>query len=527
MEGKGKEKLKAAQGGSEEAGLILPEREKGTFDANRFAHSLFPGFKALHKNDFLSDLTLVVGSEKIKCHRMVLCLWSETFRSMLGGVWQESTLEELPVSVDPEDYETFKHMIAYMYTGEMDFVNGTNILSVVALSSYYDIDSLKEACGSILAEIVGPRNIVLFLEVVDQFKVDTLKAACAEYLATQFGELLDDDRLLEMSLPMWAEIMQTDEIQIRSEQQLYEGVIRYANQWLKEDPQLRDGVLSTLLPLVRFPVMPPQYLNQMVEADETLQHLPVVQELLHEAYRYFVYDKSLDEDHPRIKRRSGFSFDTDKCGPGINISDDKYTVTHTGTGSWTNVRCLQPFTPFRNQIEFQLNQCSSVMLGVVCGDVIRSCYAGTYGNAWTWYNSGQIYNAGSTTYISNYGASDVLGIQVDVEAKTIKWYKNGSSIHTTTANFSAGEDVYPIACFSGIGDGVTIPAIPKYAHKMNPIHLKKSTASLNKSIGGKAPSLSSSIAGSSKLSSSMGSSSKANFIAAKSLIQRFADFAGF
>ncbi len=41
------------------------------------------------------------------------------------------------------DVEDFKLMLKHMYTGETDFINGQNVLSLLSLASYFNIHSLK------------------------------------------------------------------------------------------------------------------------------------------------------------------------------------------------------------------------------------------------------------------------------------------------------------------------------------------------------------------------------------------------
>jgi len=52
------------------AGLHL-KREKRKFNAKLYGRTIQKGFSKLHKDESLSDLTLVVGDEKIPVHRMV------------------------------------------------------------------------------------------------------------------------------------------------------------------------------------------------------------------------------------------------------------------------------------------------------------------------------------------------------------------------------------------------------------------------------------------------------------------------
>lgn len=104
------------------------------FDAALFGQTVQKGFSKMYNDPLLSDITLLVGEERIPAHRMVLCAWSETFRSMLSQEWKESHLRELPIHIEAEDNEHFKNMLKYMYTGDVSFVRGGNVIHLVRYS---------------------------------------------------------------------------------------------------------------------------------------------------------------------------------------------------------------------------------------------------------------------------------------------------------------------------------------------------------------------------------------------------------
>lgn len=98
---------------AQEAGQLLKIDAKGRpFDAALFGETVVKGFEKMYNNPLLSDISLVVGLEKLPAHRMVLCAWSDTFRSMLENKdWAESSLHDLPIHLDdPEDQLHFKNM---------------------------------------------------------------------------------------------------------------------------------------------------------------------------------------------------------------------------------------------------------------------------------------------------------------------------------------------------------------------------------------------------------------------------------
>lgn len=88
--------------------------------------------------------------------------------------------------------------------------------------------------------------------------------------------------------------MQSDDILVDSEEKIWAAVMRYAD--MHKDK--RDEILQTVrslffilliffqvLPSIRFSFLSVDFLLEKVEGDPSIQHLPCVRKLLHEAYR--------------------------------------------------------------------------------------------------------------------------------------------------------------------------------------------------------------------------------------------------
>ena len=111
-------KKKDDKGKTKEPDLGAIPQATGEFNAARFGSAIHRRLPNLFNNAMVSDIRLKVGEEKLHCHRAILCAWSDTFNSMLSNRgWGESELEELPINVEPSDFENFKGMIEYMYKG--------------------------------------------------------------------------------------------------------------------------------------------------------------------------------------------------------------------------------------------------------------------------------------------------------------------------------------------------------------------------------------------------------------------------
>jgi len=84
------------------------------FDAATFGGQLQNGIKALYNSDFLSDIDLLFGEEKMRAHKFVLYAWSTRFQELLSN---EPTVQELRVDLKPDEVPHFKVLLEFMYTG--------------------------------------------------------------------------------------------------------------------------------------------------------------------------------------------------------------------------------------------------------------------------------------------------------------------------------------------------------------------------------------------------------------------------
>lgn len=432
--------------------LYLPATKR-PFNAILYGDMVQKGFAHLYGDTKISDVTLVLGddAEKIPVHRIVLRVWSEAFRTLLENVAKNA---DVPIALDKEDVEHFKLMLKHMYTGDTDFVNGDNVLALLSLASHFGIHSLKETCGELLGELVTDDNLFFFLDVVDKYEVKALESACGSHLAEHFQDLVNNGKLDDLEPSTWAEIVKTDDIRVKSEEELFEAVIRYAGKFKQKEA--REHALTTILPFVRFPFMSPRFLVTKVEGDESIASLPLVQDLLHEAYRFRVNPSSVK--NIRSQPRKGYRFEDEQCHPSITLSEDKLKATVKGSVGWVNVRCMTPLSRESPYIEFKVENgtAGQLMLGVVAGTCSTSGYAGQYNNGWTYYSSGQVYNSSSTPATGQaYGNGDTVGVFVEFDKNTLHFFKNGKSSTSTPVSIGT-QQLYPSVSMSTLGNCVSL-----------------------------------------------------------------------
>lgn len=464
-----KRKDKEKVGAEEEELIISIPKGNREFDSGIFGATIQKGFAKLFKDDKLSDITLIVGDEKIPAHKLVLCAWSDTFRAMLDGAnWAESEMKELKINVEEEDNDNFKYMLEYMYTGNSAFIDESNVMPLISLANYYGIHALKEVCGKLLGQQISESNIFYLLDLVDKYDCTQLAVQCGKYLAcnfmTMWREPTNKERMLSLSVDTWAGMFQSDDLLIPSEQELYEVMVEYASQFKDENKQI--AVYERLLPYIRLSLLSMKFLTTVVEKNRLICKLPILPALLFETYRYKAYPYVVPKVPYKTSYRNGLQrFDTEKKGNTLQISEDGLKGTWTN-GSWEAVRVLNPFSTSYVYCEFKCATASNVMIGVMVGTVNFQSYPGQYANGYCVHNQGGThYHAGSSSTMSgmSFTNNDRVGVGFDYKEGKLKYYKNGNFV--ASFNLDEGTDINQtyasVACASSnVVSVVNLPPLP-------------------------------------------------------------------
>jgi len=104
--------------------------------------------------------------------------------------------------VDDDDVPLFKLLLEYMYTGNDDFVDDTNVIALISMTNYYGIQALKEVCGKLLGTQISQGNLFYLLDLVDKYDCKQLAAQCGAFLACNFAPILAENKKRVLSLPV-------------------------------------------------------------------------------------------------------------------------------------------------------------------------------------------------------------------------------------------------------------------------------------------------------------------------------------
>jgi len=224
--------------------------------------------------------------------------------------------------------EYFKIMILYIYTGTVKVVS-SQAIPLLSLANDYGVIPLRESCGEAIGSTLESGNIFFLLHVADKFSCKSLRTACGRYLAENFGDLMEQDRLMQLDVDTWVEMLKNDEIKVKSEYELLKYVVHFAKQFKEKGEMI--STLEKMLPNIRFPFLPAEMLVE-IENDSTFKGVKCLKDLLFEAYKYKAIPEIMKKNGPsRRKFVEIFTWNSDSA---LTISDDGCTVTKIGGNGW-------------------------------------------------------------------------------------------------------------------------------------------------------------------------------------------------
>ena len=177
---------------------------------NNHADNILERMYKCYEEGKLCDVTLVVGANEIKTHRLVLNSFSLFFNGLFDDCWSDSKKDK--IEIEEFDEVALKCILQFAYTGELK-LNTSNVLKVLAASNFLQLVQLnfvKESVGDYLKEKVNKDNCAAMLAIAEQFSVVQLKKFLVKYVARNFYQVSQSEDFLELPVELFLEILQSN-----------------------------------------------------------------------------------------------------------------------------------------------------------------------------------------------------------------------------------------------------------------------------------------------------------------------------
>lgn len=180
----------------------------------------------LRRHRELCDVVLNVGGRKIFAHRVILSACSPYFRAMFTGELEESRQTE--VTIRDIDENAMELLIDFCYTAHI-IVEESNVQTLLPAACLLQLAEIQDICCEFLKRQLDPTNCLGIRAFADTHSCRELLRIADKFTQHNFQEVMESEEFLLLPVGQLVDIICSDELNVRSEEQVFNAVMS----WLK------------------------------------------------------------------------------------------------------------------------------------------------------------------------------------------------------------------------------------------------------------------------------------------------------
>ena len=235
----------------------------------------------LYADTDLSDLVLKVGQRQFSTHKLILCMCSDVFKTMLtSSTWPESHSSRVILQEEPECADVFEDFLKYFYNGCISLDCHT-VLPLLTLADKYNVQDLSKSCLDYMCTHCLPSSgghIISWLQYSVICGHKALEEICRNFVTYNFSMVLQTQEFNLMNTDILLSFLKSSDVVVEEEFSMYRAMktwlLHQSSQTMQDiinvDTHFSDLFLKIMCH-VRFPMM---QLNQLasLESDSFVSH---------------------------------------------------------------------------------------------------------------------------------------------------------------------------------------------------------------------------------------------------------------
>ena len=255
----------------------------------------------------------IIRQHKFYIHSTWLAVQSSYFRSLFFSGMKESNAKEVHVQISTNEEQSHLMLLEAMYKIDtLDNSRVDELLDILQLAHKYDVKFVFKKCKYCLQDAVDSletcEQIMHFIKIDNIITdVEDLVSSLQSFLAKEFSPLdktWQTTRFKELCEPSLKYLLSSDELVTVSENTVFHALMY----WIEErgiENVLESQELPSLLSVVRFELIPVDYLYNIVQHNPVAKKLPDFNDHYLRGISYHALSKDITESLPSqsVKRK--------------------------------------------------------------------------------------------------------------------------------------------------------------------------------------------------------------------------------
>ncbi|VAH73741.1 unnamed protein product [Triticum turgidum subsp. durum] len=238
--------------------------------------------------------TPILTVKTLHINSAILAARSRFFLKLFSNGMNESDQTHPRIRIADSEENAFMELLSFMYSGKLTTIEPTLLLDILMASDKFEVLSCMRYCSQLLRSLpMTTESALLYLDhpcsLSMAVEVQGVVGAAREFLAEKYKILDKFEELMNISLSGIEVIFSSTDIQVASEDAVYNFLLEWARARYLEPEERREILSSRLLPLVSFSHMTCAALQEILAStDDDIDREQVTKRinevLLHKAY---------------------------------------------------------------------------------------------------------------------------------------------------------------------------------------------------------------------------------------------------
>ncbi|CAL9764939.1 unnamed protein product [Musa acuminata subsp. burmannicoides] len=216
------------------------------------------------------DSPPVISIKSLSVSSTILSAKSPFFYKLFSNGMQESDQQHATLRIDASEEAALMELLSFMYSGKLSTTSPTLLLDVLMVADKFEVVSCMRHCCQLLKSLpMSQESALLYLELPSSISMASalqpLTEAAKEFLVNSFKDLTkNQDGLMELPLVGMEAVLSSDDVQVASEDALYDLVLKWARRHHPKLEERQEVFGARLGRLIRFPYMSSRKLRKVL-----------------------------------------------------------------------------------------------------------------------------------------------------------------------------------------------------------------------------------------------------------------------
>ncbi|XP_044477257.1 BTB/POZ domain-containing protein POB1-like [Mangifera indica] len=250
--------------------------EESPVDAGLKSSLNCDGEEATHSNDssWSMDCSTVLRVKTVHISSPILAAMSPFFYKLFSNGMRESEQRHVTLQIHASEEAALMDLLNFMYTRTLSTTTPTALLDVLMAADKFEVASCMRYCSRLLRDLpMTCESALLYLDLPSSVlmaeAVQPLTDAAKQFLAARYKDITKfQEEVLKLPLAGIEAVLSSDDLQIASEDTVYDFVLKWARTHYPKLEERREVLGSRLGRLIRFPYMTCRKLKKVLTCND-------------------------------------------------------------------------------------------------------------------------------------------------------------------------------------------------------------------------------------------------------------------